>query len=56
MLPVMLIIQPILPLWLNLMIGQAFGALIFWKIDQWIFHGHKKDNIEEQIESIVSDN
>jgi len=26
-----------IPLWLNLMIGQCFGACVFWFIDKWIF-------------------
>jgi len=30
-----------MPLWANLMIGQAIGATIFWKIDNWIFKGDK---------------
>ncbi len=27
-----------LPIWLNLPIGQAVGALIFWRIDNWILN------------------
>ena len=54
MLPVMLILESYgLTLWLNLMIGQAFGSLIFYEIDKWIFKEHKTDNIEDTIEDIV---
>ena len=41
------------PLWLNLMTGQFLGALIFWKIDQYIFHKHTEDNIEHAINEVV---
>ena len=37
MLPVMLFLESILPLWGNLLVGQVFGSLIFFKIDKWIF-------------------
>jgi len=37
MLPIMTILESSLPLWINLMIGQCFGAIIFWTIDKWIF-------------------
>jgi hypothetical protein len=40
MLPFMIVLESFLPLWLNLMIGQFIGAIIFWKIDSQIF---KKD-------------
>ena len=45
MLPIMLFLEKHLPLWLNLMVGQAFGACIFWFVDKWIFTGnnHEKD-------------
>jgi hypothetical protein len=49
MLPVMLVLESFLPLWLNLMIGQAVGALIFWEIDKYIFHNHKTDNVEDAL-------
>jgi len=49
MLPVMMMLETMFTLWLNLMIGQAFGALVFWNIDKWIFKTHKTDNIEEEI-------
>jgi len=53
MLPLMLLLESIFPLWLNLMVGQAFGALIFWEIDKWIFNIHRPDNIEKEINKIV---
>jgi len=38
MLPIMSILEKKgLPLWINLMIGQAFGACIFYFVDKWIF-------------------
>ena len=50
MLPVMLILQGMgLPLWINLMLGQAFGAFIFWEVDKFIFKSHKTDNIEDSM-------
>ena len=52
MLPLMMILEIHFPLWLNLMIGQAFGALIFWEIDKFIFKKHKKDNIEDVLDKI----
>ena len=49
MLPFMMVLSASLPLWANLMIGQAIGSLIFWEVDKLIFNSHKKDNIEEFI-------
>jgi hypothetical protein len=49
MLPVMLVLESFLPLWLNLMVGQAVGAFIFWEIDKYIFHNHKTDNMEDAL-------
>ena len=49
MLPFMLILSAHLPLWLNLLIGQAIGSFIFWEIDKIIFKSHKTDNIEQSI-------
>jgi len=37
MLPLMMFLETFLPLWANLMIGQFFGALVFWFVDKWIF-------------------
>jgi hypothetical protein len=37
MLPVMMFLESILPLWANLIVGQIFGSIIFFKIDKWIF-------------------
>ena len=38
MLPFMLLLEKSgLPLWANLMIGQVIGAIIFWKIDKFLF-------------------
>lgn len=40
-LPMMFLESLGLALWLNLMIGQFIGAIIFWNADKWIF---KKEN------------
>ena len=45
MLPIMLFLESILPLWGNLLVGQVFGSLVFFKIDKWIF----KDDTEIDI-------
>ena len=37
MMPIMIYLESVLPLWLNLLVGQTIGALIFWNIDKWIF-------------------
>ena len=37
MLPVMICLELYLPLWGNLMLGQLFGAFVFWGIDKRIF-------------------
>jgi len=42
MLPVMAILESILPLWSNLMVGQFFGALTFWWVDRFIFRDMPK--------------
>jgi len=54
MLPFMLVLAAHLPLWLNLMMGQAIGSIIFWEIDKYIFKSHKTDNVEADIENIVN--
>ena len=47
MMPVMYSIDYVeLPLWSNLMITQFIGAIIFWKIDKWLFE-HKIEDEEE---------
>jgi hypothetical protein len=37
MFPIMTLLVSFLPLWANLMVGQFFGAIIFWKVDKLIF-------------------
>jgi len=49
MLPVMLFLESIVPLWANLMIGQFVGALIFWWIDKRIFKHHDEDTLESEM-------
>jgi len=56
MMPFMLGLEMLgLPLWLNLMMGQAIGSFIFFEIDKWIFKDHKTDNIEDIINVSVSE-
>ena len=38
-----------LPLWLNLMVGQFIGAIIFFEVDKRIFGQHKKDTLENEM-------
>lgn len=42
MLPLMTLLELYVPLWFNLMIGQFFGAIIFWKLDKNIFRNIDK--------------
>lgn len=45
MFPLMLFFESFsMPLWLNLMIGQFFGALVFWHVDKRIFKENTKKN------------
>ena len=37
MYPVMQCLAPYIPLWLNLLAGQVFGAIVFYSIDKRIF-------------------
>jgi hypothetical protein len=53
MLPFMMILSAHLPLWANLMAGQAIGSIIFWEIDKLIFKSHEQDNIEKNIEEVI---
>lgn len=49
MLPFMMLFEAFqIPLWLNLLLGQTIGALIFFKIDQWIFKGKEAEVIEKE--------
>ena len=52
MFPVMAFLQSLgLPLWVNLSLGQAFGAIVFWKIDKWIFkHPEEVEKIVEELD------
>jgi len=40
MLGPMMILEAFLPLWGNIIVGQIFGSLVFFKIDKYIFR-HK---------------
>lgn len=37
MFPLMQLLNPYIDLWLNLLAGQIFGAIIFYQIDKKIF-------------------
>ena len=37
MYPLMQYLAPYIPLWLNLLAGQVFGAIVFYGIDKKIF-------------------
>ena len=53
MMPIMIVLQSFgFPLWLNLSIGQFFGALIFWNVDKYIFKNHNSDNMEDALEQV----
>ena len=53
MLPVMLVLASFgMPLWANLMIGQAFGSFIFWEIDKHIFKTHSEDTLEHEMNAV----
>jgi len=54
MMPFMIGLEIIgLPLWINLMIGQFIGAIVFWEIDKRIFGQHKKDSTESELNKIM---
>ncbi len=45
MMPFMILFEAYaVPLWLNLFLGQTIGAMIFFKIDKWIF-GNKESDV-----------
>lgn len=53
MMPIMMLLEQHLPLWQNLMVGQFFGAIIFYNIDKFIFK--VDDNKEQQVASKDTD-
>ena len=47
MMPFMILFEAFaIPLWLNLLLGQTIGSIIFFKIDKWIF-GNKEAHVVE---------
>ena len=42
MMPIMILLEKHLPMWQNLMVGQFFGAIIFYNIDHMIFKEKKQ--------------
>jgi len=54
MMPFMILFEYFnIPLWLNLILGQTVGSLIFFKIDQSIFSGKESHVIEEEFNEIT---
>jgi hypothetical protein len=35
-----------LPIWANLPIGQAVGAVVFWRVDNWILNPKQSEEGE----------
>lgn len=53
MMPFMLLFEAFaIPLWLNLLLGQTVGSIIFFKIDKWIFGNKEAHAIEDEFNSI----
>lgn len=49
MLPFMILFEVFqIPLWLNLLLGQTIGSVIFFKIDKRIFKGKEAEVIKEE--------
>ena len=55
MLPIMMLLEAVLPLWGNLMLGQFIGALIFWEVDKRIFQQHNDTALEQKIMEGIND-
>lgn len=57
MMPFMLLFETFaIPLWLNLLLGQTVGSIIFFKIDKWIFGNKEAHVIEDEFNSIKHQN
>jgi hypothetical protein len=53
MLPFMILFEAMAaPLWINLFLGQTIGALIFFKIDKWIFNNEEANTVEGEFDHI----
>ena len=49
MMPFMILFETFaVPLWLNLFLGQSIGAVIFFKIDKWIFGNKEAHTVEDE--------
>ena len=49
MLPFMILFETMAaPLWVNLFLGQTIGAVIFFKIDKWIFGNKEAHTVEDE--------
>lgn len=54
MMPFMLLLEALgFSLWVNLILGQIIGSLIFFGIDKRIFKHHDKDTIEKEITKVL---
>jgi len=53
MMPFMITLEYLsFPLWINLLIGQSIGSIIFFKIDGWIFKGKEAHTYEDELKSV----
>lgn len=49
MMPFMILFEALaIPLWVNLFLGQTIGAIIFFKIDKWIFGNKEAHAVEDE--------
>lgn len=49
MMPFMIMFEALaIPLWINLFLGQTVGAVIFFKIDKWIFGNKEAHAVEDE--------
>lgn len=49
MMPFMILFEALaIPLWVNLFLGQSIGAIIFFKIDKWIFGNKEAHTVEDE--------
>lgn len=56
MLPFMILFEVFqIPLWLNLLLGQTIGSVIFFKIDKRIFKGKEAEVIKEEYLTTINE-
>lgn len=53
MMPFMILFEALaIPLWVNLFLGQSIGAIIFFKIDKWIFGNKEAHTVEDEFNAV----